>query len=92
MHYPFQWLYWSEYNPDDNKTDLKALKIERKKEYEPVEIASDIISFSLSGNGKKIIAIDRSTEENKEIIYKFTEKQTCIPLRLISVHDTAETK
>lgn len=55
-----QWLYWSEYDPGDNKTDLKALKIERKKEYEPVEIATDIISFSISGNGKKIIIRDRN--------------------------------
>jgi len=55
-----EWLYWTEYNVAENKTDLIALKITRKKDNEPVQIASDIISFVLSGNGKKILIRDRN--------------------------------
>jgi tricorn protease len=55
-----EWLYWTERNVSENKTELKALKITRKKDNEPVQIATDITSFKLSGNGKKILIRDKN--------------------------------
>ncbi len=54
------WLYWSEYNVDDNTTGLYALKITNKKNNDVVNIADDIRGFTLSGDGKKILVRDKN--------------------------------
>ena len=54
------WLYWSEYNPDDNSVNLNALKITNKKNNEVINIASAINSFKLSGDGKKLLIKDKN--------------------------------
>lgn len=54
------WLYWSEYNTDDNSINLNALKITNKKNNEVVNIASSIKDFKLSGDGKKILIQDKN--------------------------------
>ncbi|MBK8883363.1 MAG: PD40 domain-containing protein [Bacteroidales bacterium] len=54
------WLYWSDYNEEDNAMSLNALKITNKKNNEAVNIASGIYNFSLSGDGKKILIRDKT--------------------------------
>jgi tricorn protease len=54
------WLYWSEYNPDDNSVNLNALKITNKKNNEVINIASAINGFKLSGDGKKLLIKDKN--------------------------------
>ena len=54
------WIYWSEYNPDDNSVNLNALKITNKKNNEVVNIASSINTFKLSGDGKKLLIRDKN--------------------------------
>jgi tricorn protease len=55
-----EWLYWSEYNADDNTVNLNALKLTNKKNNDVVNIASAIYSFELSGDGKKIMIRDKN--------------------------------
>jgi tricorn protease len=54
------WLYWSEFNADDNTLNLNALKMTNKKNNEVVNIASAIIEFKISGDGKKILIRDKN--------------------------------
>jgi tricorn protease len=54
------WLYWSEYNPDDFTVNLNALKITNKKNNEVINIASSINEFKLSGDGKKLLIRDKT--------------------------------
>jgi tricorn protease len=54
------WLYWAEYNPDDNAMNLNALKITNKKNNEVTAIASAINNFIISGDGKKILIRDKN--------------------------------
>jgi tricorn protease len=55
-----EWLYWSEYNPDDNTINLNALKITNKKNNELTNIASAINLFQFSGDGKKVLIKDKT--------------------------------
>jgi tricorn protease len=55
-----EWLYWSEYNTADNSVNLNALKMTNKKGNELVAIATGINSFSLSGDGKKLLIRDKN--------------------------------
>jgi tricorn protease len=55
-----EWIYWSEYNSDDNSVNLNALKITNKKNNETANIASPIYEFRLSGDGKKILIRDKN--------------------------------
>ncbi len=54
------WLYWAEYNPENNTVSLNALKITNKKNNDVVNIASGIIDFRISGDGKKLLVRDKS--------------------------------
>jgi len=54
------WLYWAEFNSDDNTMNLNSLKITNKKNNEVVNIASTINSFTLSGDGKKLLIRDKN--------------------------------
>ncbi len=55
-----EWLYWSEYNTSDRTVSLNALKITNKKDNEVVNIATAINSFTLSGDGKKLLIRDKN--------------------------------
>jgi tricorn protease len=55
-----EWLYWSEYNNDDNSINLNALKLTNKKNNELINIASPVSDFKLSGDGKKILIRDKN--------------------------------
>jgi tricorn protease len=54
------WLYWAEYNTDDNSVNLNALKLTNKKNNEIVNIAASINDFKLSGDGKKLLIRDKT--------------------------------
>jgi tricorn protease len=54
------WLYWSEFNADDNSITLNALKMTNKKNNEVVVVATAINNFRLSGDGKKILIRDKN--------------------------------
>ncbi len=54
------WLYWTEYDVSEHKTNLYALKADNKKDNERTGIATGIYSFSVSGNGSKIMVRDKS--------------------------------
>jgi tricorn protease len=55
-----EWLYWQDYNEDDNTLSLNALKITNKKNNEVISIASGISDFKFSGDGKKILIRDKN--------------------------------
>lgn len=54
------WLYWSEYNTDDNTVNLNGMKITNKKNNEVTNIASAINFFKFSGDGKKLLIKDKN--------------------------------
>jgi tricorn protease len=54
------WIYWSEYNSDDNSINLNALKITNKKNNEVINIASSVNDFKISGDGKKLLIRDKN--------------------------------
>jgi tricorn protease len=54
------WIYWSEYNSDDNTINLSALKLTNKKNNEVVNIAAPVNLFKISGDGKKILIRDKN--------------------------------
>jgi tricorn protease len=54
------WLYWSDANREDYTVSLNALKMTNTKNNEVVSIATPINSFTLSGDGKKILIRDRN--------------------------------
>jgi tricorn protease len=54
------WLYWSEFNTDDNTVNLNGLKITNKKNNEVANIASAINFFKFSGDGKKLLIKDKN--------------------------------
>lgn len=51
------YLYWLDRGTDysNPSTKLYALKIAESKKYEPTEVASDVVDFTISGNKKKIL-------------------------------------
>ena len=51
------WLYWLDHGPAGNGDGAKlyALKIKESKKYDPVEIASGVAGYRISGNKKKIM-------------------------------------
>jgi tricorn protease len=53
------YLYWIDNGSDPSNPigKLFALKIAESKKYEPVEVASDVISFNLSANKKKMMVV-----------------------------------
>jgi len=54
------WIYWGELNTADYTLNLNALKKSNNKDNEVVNIANGINSFTFSGDGKKLIIIDRN--------------------------------
>jgi tricorn protease len=53
------YLYWLDRGTDysNPSTKLYALKIAESKKYEPTEVASDVVDFTISGNKKKILVV-----------------------------------
>jgi tricorn protease len=51
------WIYWLDYGGAGNRDGAKlyALKTKESKKYDPVEVASGVAGFSVSGNKKKIM-------------------------------------
>jgi tricorn protease len=51
------YLYWADWGNDYTNPVVKlyALKIAESKKYEPIEVASDIAAFNISGNKKKLL-------------------------------------
>jgi len=51
------WLYWLDAGPAGSRDGAKlyALKFKESKKYEPVEIASGVRDFTVSGNKKKLL-------------------------------------
>lgn len=60
------YLYWLDRGTDysNPSTKLYALKIAESKKYEPTEVASDVVDFTISGNKKKILV----TLKNRTLI------------------------
>ena len=54
------WIYWSEVNRDDHTVSLNALKMTNKKHNEVINIASPILSFVISRDGKKLLIRDKN--------------------------------
>jgi tricorn protease len=55
-----EWLYWTEYDPSDYSSSLNALKISNKKDNDVVTVAPGVSSFTLSGDGKKLLIKDKN--------------------------------
>ncbi len=54
------WIYWSERSTSDRTSNLFALKMTNARNNEAVSIASSISSFTISGDGSKILIRDRN--------------------------------